>query len=134
MRRFAAWLKTTRNMFGLSSTSLAHKTGIHSNTLSKYETAERSPSRANAIKLARALGVNPDEALAALMADSPDLMEQYEEEAYNLYRDPYRDPDLTEIIAGYHTLNTTDRQLIKSLVNRLADTEKQKTINPHSKT
>lgn len=72
---FGAWLRQARLKRDLTGEALAFAfgKGMTQGRISAYERGIKKPERQTAAELAQALGVDPREALEALMADTPGL-------------------------------------------------------------
>ena len=54
-------IRRFREALGISQEELAHRTGVHSNTIARWERAEVSPRGTSLTKLAQGLGISPAE-------------------------------------------------------------------------
>ena len=72
---FGAWLRRVRTERGLTGEALAFKVGggLTQSSISHYERGAKKPEAGTVFLLAQALCVDPQEALRALMADTPGL-------------------------------------------------------------
>jgi transcriptional regulator with XRE-family HTH domain len=70
---FGAWLKDQRIKRGWSSERMAEELGLSQGAVSLYERGARHPKREKVVQIALSLGANPQEALDALVADTPGL-------------------------------------------------------------
>jgi transcriptional regulator with XRE-family HTH domain len=65
---FGRALRQLRDAQGLSQEQLGYKAGLHRNYIGGVERAELNPTLTSIVKLARALGMQPSELLAAAEA------------------------------------------------------------------
>lgn len=70
---FGTWLKDQRVKRGWSSERMSEELGLSQGAVSLYERGARHPKREKVVQIAIALGANPQEALDALIADTPGL-------------------------------------------------------------
>lgn len=109
---FGRWLRHEREKRGLTGEALAALIGTRQGMISSYERGERKPKSQTAARLARAMGLHPREALAALQADS------LRSEGIEIERVP--DADEQEVLAYYSGLEPGGKGLAKDLLEALA--------------
>jgi transcriptional regulator with XRE-family HTH domain len=87
---------------------MSEELGLSQGAVSLYERGARHPRREKVVQFALALGVNPQEALDALIADTP-----------GLEATPPPNPAIEALAARLASLSAEDQQYILSLIERL---------------
>lgn len=113
---FGQWLKTRREMRGLSMNALGQKVGITHSHISNIESGKSEPHKDTVVAIAEALEVDPQEALRAFIGD-PEIT-----------RERINDPDEVTLVEGYRRLGDKEKRAIKSLIEQLDDDEQEYSI------
>jgi len=109
---FGDWLKAEREKRGWSQPQIADLAGTSTPTVSRIETGIRGPSRKLARSIAVAFGIDPREALEALMADTPGIEVEYV---------PNDDTDRSEYMAFFDNApNDEARRRLKIIAEQVA--------------
>ena len=113
---FGTWLKVARQRKGWSGEMLATAVETSQSMVSAYERGHRHPRRDKAVQIAQALGANPQDALNALMADTPGLDTESLTDRYG--------PMSAETIEAVRVLSlfpTEEQKVFVENLQRLAD-------------
>lgn len=108
---FAAWLRSARLSKGWTGERLAEAVETSQGTISMYERGQRFPHRERAVELANALGAPPEDALEALMKDTPGVSE-------NVTMEPVREmsDEEWELIELYRGVKPEQRDFYRRLM------------------
>jgi transcriptional regulator with XRE-family HTH domain len=117
---FGTWLRDLRTRRGLTGEALAFKTDgkLTQSSISHYERGAKKPEMANVLVLANALGVDPREALSALMADTPGMELSMPT------------PEISALAVELSQLDVDDQQHILNLIRRLSAARVQRIVEP----
>ncbi|MCR5527920.1 MAG: helix-turn-helix domain-containing protein [Saccharofermentans sp.] len=99
-------LRILRNAKGMSQQQLADAIGVSQQAIQQYETDKVEPDLCNLIRISDVLGVSVDY-LIAHEPVTPDKVSLVNDEEYDL-------------IEGYRTLPTSDKKIIKRILDSLA--------------